>query len=684
MVKEISWLHFNERVLDEAADPGVPLLERLKFLGIYSNNLDEFFRVRVGTLNRISRSLRKKSAAIIGHQPKKTLKKIHQIVVRQREKFDGIFAAALKELRRERIFIIDETQLSAAQQRFVEEYFHTTVRPKLFPIMLNQTGEFPELRDKSIYLAVTLSSRRRSLGLSYALIEIPTDALPRFVRLPSSGGREYIILLDDVIRYSLPSIFAAFGRDRFTAHTIKLTRDAELDIDDDVFESYVRKVHKSLKQRKEGQPVRLVYDVQIPRELLKFLVKRLRLRRDDALIAGSRYHNFKDFIKFPNVGRKELRYAPQAPIVHRALDPHQSILAEVAKRDLLLHFPYQTFDHVIDLLREASIDPHVTSIKITLYRTAPHSSIVNALMNAVKNGKTVVAVVELQARFDEEANIFWANELQEAGAKVVFGVPGLKVHAKLCLVTRRNGRGVTRYAIVATGNFNEDTARVYTDHFLFTANPKITEQVAGVFEFLQSNYKVGSFRNFLVSPFSTRRKIQRLIEAEMKNAAHGKDAWLLIKLNHLTDPQMIELLQRASQAGVKIRLIIRGMFTLKPGVPGLSENISAIRLVDKYLEHARVLVFANGGDPKLFITSADWMPRNLDRRVEVGCPVLDPLLRSEIIQMLEMQWHDNVKAGRHTEFADGKTPSARSVRQHRAQLEIYDFLKGRQRQIDRP
>ncbi len=671
--KETSWLDFNGRVLEEAADPAVPLLERLNFLGIYSNNLDEFFRVRVATLNRLARAPKRKARALIGHDPRSTLKRIQTMVLQQRDRFERIYRQLLRELARRHIFITDELHLTAAQARFVAEYFHQVVRPKLFPIMVDHTDEFPELLDKSVYLAVTLSRLGKQKGTDYALIELPTDVLPRFVLLPKSGQRTYIILLDDVIRYNLQAIFAAFGYDRCAAYTIKVTRDAELDIDDDIFESYVRKIHKSLRQRKEGKPVRLLYDEEIPRNLLQLLTRRLRLKTTDPLISGSRYHNFKDFMRFPNVGRASLRYVRTKPVEHRHLVGRRSVLEAIAERDILLHFPYHSFDNIIDLLREASIDPHVSAIKITLYRTAANSGVVNALMNAVKNGKTVVAVVEIQARFDEEANIRWATELQEAGAQVVFGVPGLKVHSKLCLIVRKNGRGTERFAVVGTGNFNEATARVYTDHFLLTANPKIAGQVADVFEFLEKNYKVSPFRHLIVSPFNSRRRLAQLIQTEIDNAAKGKEAWIFLKLNHLVDAPMIKQLYRASQAGVKIRLIVRGMFTLEPGVPGVSENIEAIRLVDRYLEHARVLFFAHGGHEKCYISSADWMPRNLDRRVEVACPVQDESLKQELRDILELQWRDNTKS---TEFKPAGTGSVRRGRgRHRAQHDIHVYLR---------
>ena len=555
--KEESWMDFNGRVLEEASDGGVPLIERLKFLGIYSNNLDEFFRVRVATLNRLAKVPKKKAVGLIGYDPAKALKQVHQQVMQQRDRFDRIYRRLLRELARQGIFIVDERRLTDTQARFVKDYFLNVVRPKLFPIMLGQGVDFPELKDRLVYLAITLQRASQGTHPDYALIELPTDILPRFILLPKSGQDIGIIMLDDIVRYNLEAIFFPFGYKRFTAHTIKLTRDAELDIDNDISESYLRKIHKSIQRRKEGRPVRLVYDEQISPDLLGFFIKRLRLQKSDSVISGSRYHNFKDFIKFPAVGPVSLRYPELKPLSHKALSGQRSMLEAVSRQDILMHFPYQSFDHIIDLLREASIHPEVRTIKITLYRTAPNSSVVNALMNAVKNGKSVVAVVELQARFDEEANIHWSTELQAAGAKVVFGIPGLKVHSKTCLITCSKNGHTRQFAVVGTGNFNEDTARIYTDHFLLTADNKITQQVADVFEFLENNYKVAPFNQLIVSPFNTLQRFGQLIEKEIENSKKGREAWMLLKMNHIVDPRMIALLYRASRAGVKIRLIVR-------------------------------------------------------------------------------------------------------------------------------
>jgi polyphosphate kinase len=672
--KEISWLSFNARVLQEASDPTVPLLERLKFLGIYSSNLDEFFRVRVATLKRLLTVGKKRSLKLIGRDPAAVLKEIHKILRQRQKSFEQTYRQLIEELAAHNIHLVDERSLTSDQQTFVQEYFQKIVRPRLFPVMINGDGRFPALRDKLIYLAISLGRKQRTVKNRYALIEVPTDLLSRFVILPSEGNRRFIMLLDDVIRFNLPSIFSAFDFDKCQAYTIKLTRDAELDIDDDIFESYIRKVHKSIKQRTEGQPVRLVHDSHIPDDLLKLILKRLHIGRNDPVISGARYHNFRDFINFPEIGPASLKYPPLATLPHSTLAKARGTFSAIAKKDVMLHVPYQSFDCVLDLLREASIDPNVTSIKITLYRVAQHSAVANALINAVKNGKSVCAVVELQARFDEESNIYWADRLQEAGAKVVFGVPGLKVHAKICLITRRENKKLRQYAVVGTGNFNEETAKVYSDMFLMTSSCKVVGEVARTFEFLEKNYRISSYSSLLVSPFNMRKKFLKLIQYETEAAASGKEARITLKLNHLVDTEMIDQLYEASQAGVDVRLIVRGMFALVTGQRGVSDTIGAIGHVDRFLEHTRILCFHHGGNEKIFITSADWMPRNLDRRVEVACPVLDPDVCQEIRAFLDIQWRDNTKARVLNAELDNTRRNVSPGGKHRAQSDFYEYL----------
>jgi polyphosphate kinase len=672
--KEVSWLSFNERVIQEADNPNVPLIERIKFLGICSNNLDEFYRVRVATLNRL-KELGKKAKKIIGDEPETVLEKITKIALHQHDRFSKILKEIRQELANENIFIIDETQLSETQGEFVINYFNVEVRPKLVPIMIDQVDKFPELKDRFIYLAISMSKNADKSKVKYALIEIPSDVLPRFLILPEQGTKKYIILLDDIIRFRLVDIFSTLPFDTFEAYTIKITRDAELDIDDDLSKSFLDKMNKSLKQRKGGNPVRLIYDTKIPEEFLQFLLKKMKIQKMDTLIKGSKYHNNRDFMSFPKIGRKELFYQKISPLPHKDLQQFQSIFKCIRHKDILLHYPYHSFNAVIDLLREASIDPKVTSIKFTVYRVAKNSSVINALINAVKNGKKVIVVLELQARFDEEANIYWANKLKEEGVHVIYGVPGLKVHSKLCLIKRREKQSQKSYAIIGTGNFNEDTATIYSDHSLFTADPKLTREVSKIFDFFENNYKTYSFKYLITSPFDMRNKIMGFIRNEIKNAKNGKEAYIHLKVNNLVDIPIIDKLYEASEAGVKIKLNVRGMYSLIAGIEGMSSNIEAIGIVDKFLEHTRIFIFCNGGNEKYFISSADWMTRNIDRRVEVTCPIYDKENQKELREFFDIQWRDNIKARILNEELDNKINTDSNNPKYRAQWKIYDYLK---------
>jgi polyphosphate kinase len=540
--------------------------------------------------------------------------------------------------------------------------------------MIDQVNQFPELRDRTIYLAVLLNKSDGSQKSKYALIEVRSDVLSRFLILPSIGRNNYIILLDDVIRYGLSEIFSTLPYDTFSAYTIKMTRDAELDIADDLSESYIDKVSKSLKQRKGGNPVRFTYDAEIPQDFLNLLMKHLNLTKSDTLIAGSRYHNNRDFMNFPKIGGRHLRYPPIKVLAHKDINEKESLLKAIRNKDILLHYPYQNFDYIIDLLREASIDPKVTAIKTTIYRVAKYSSIMNALINAVKNGKSVVAVLELQARFDEESNIYWANRLQDEGVKVIFGIPGLKVHSKLCLITRIEKGKSSNYAIIGTGNFNEQTARVYSDHSLLTCDKRLTNEVTKVFELFENAYKVSTFKHLIVSPNYMRKAMLKLIKKEILNAQNGNEAYITLKLNNLVDTQIIQRLYQASEAGVKIKLMVRGMFSLIPGIPGMSSNIEATGTVDKYLEHSRIFVFGNGGDEKYYISSADWMPRNIDRRIEVTCPIYDESIKDELRNFLDIHWRDNVKARILNHPLDNKI-RVNDQKPFRAQWQVYDYLR---------
>lgn len=677
--REISWLAFNSRVLQEAADPSVPLIERVKFLGIFSSNLDEFFRVRVATLKRLIK-LGKEAKTLIDYDPKRTLDDIQQIVAQQQEQFEAVYKDIVKELHAHDIVIVGKDDLNAEQRTFVQQYYVQKVRPALVPMMLEQFSKIPELQEDVLYLGLHLekkSAARKSV--KYALAEVPLKELSRFVVLPSEGEQVRIILLEDVVRFGLQDLFSIFKKFQYEvkeAYPFKITKDAELDIDDDLTQSFIEKISKSVKQRTKGQPVRLTYDTRMSETLLKFLAKRLGFSKHDTILPEGRYLNFKDFIKFPKVGARDLQNPARDPLPHQHISSGHSLLKAIKKRDILLHYPYQSFHYMIDLLREAAVDPQVTSIRMTVYRAAEQSKIINALGKAAQNGKAVTALFEFQARFDEEANIHWANKLIEDGVRVIQGIPGLKVHAKLCLIARKERGKSFRYAAIGTGNFNEDTARIYCDHTLLTADERMTSELRGLFSFLRNNYKVKTYKHLLVSPFSMRESWVDLIEQEIDRARAGEDAWMMIKLNSLVDRDMIDELYAASQAGVTIKLIVRGICALIPGVPGLSENIDAISIVDKYLEHSRIFVFGNGGKPKYFISSADWMTRNLDHRVEVACPIYDTALQRELQIHLDIQWRDNVKARILNGEQDNQfRPVDESAPVVRAQDAMYDFLQ---------
>ena len=672
-IKEISWLSFNERVLQEAANPNVPLIERIKFLGIFSSNLDEFYRVRVATLQNLTK-LGDNAKKIIGHDPRKTLKRIKKIVLKLDAQVDETYARIVKDLAAKRIYLLNEDQLNAKQQEFVSAYFRDKVHPNLFPVMINPEYKFPELKDKSIYLLVIMRNSRNQRR-QHALIEVPTGTCPRFVQLPSERNKNYIIYLDDVIRYSLGDIFSMFDYDQFEAYTIKLTRNAEMDIDDDYSESMLRKINKGVKRRKEGYPVRFIYDRNLPPKTLALIRREFGITKNDTVIPGARYHNFKDMFSFPNIGPPGLQYKDLPPVDHPDLAGVRSLFDVIRQKDVLLHFPYHSFDYFIDLLREAAIDPHVTSIKVTVYRAAKNSSVMNALINAVKNGKDVTVVLELQARFDEVANIRWADKLREEGVCVRYGILGLKIHAKICHVLRQEGAKEMEYAAVGTGNFNEDTATLYTDHILMTSDARIAHEVGHVFEFLESTYKQKRFDHLIVSPFMQRNCMMKLIDREMEHKAAGNPCGIDIKLNNLDDREVIDKLYEASTAGVPIRLMIRGMFSLIPGIPGTSDNIQAIGVVDRFLEHSRILIFRNGGDEEYFISSADWMGRNFDKRVEVACPVYDPLLRRELKDYMEIQFRDNVKARILNESLDNQFRRNRFQKKIRSQYDLYEYFR---------
>lgn len=667
--RDISWLSFNDRVLQEANDPSVPLLERMKFLGIVSNNRDEFFRVRIATIKRMVR-LGKQGALITGEDPLALLERIQEIIIRQQEEFDNSYQNLLRELELAGIFIVNEKQLKPTQSDFVRQYFREQVLPALVPILLDNVSEFPYLRDKSIYFLVIMHHKNGKDR--YALVEIPTHILPRFIVIPKEN--KYIILIDDIIRYSLDDLFFSFEYERISAFTIKLTRDAELDIENDVTKSLIKKVSESVKRRKTGQPVRLIYDEEMPETAISYLMKRIKFGKGDQPIPAGRYHNFVDFIKFPSLNKPELFSKKEQPLSHPELLPKHSVLKVIKEKDILLSFPYQSYHHIIDMLREASMDPKVSSIEITLYRLSENSHVVNALINAIRNGKNVTVVVELQARFDEENNIKWTNRLNEEGAKVIYGVPGLKMHSKLFLIRRMEHNKEVLYAHIGTGNFNEVTAKLYCDHSLLTTDKRITDEVAKVFKFYNDNYKTGSYKHLIVSPFFTRKRMLHFIQTEIDNIKKGKEAWIFLKMNSLTDPELIKKLYEASQAGVKIRMIVRSICSLVPGQKDMSENIEVISIVDKYLEHARVFIFANNKDPRFYLASFDWMTRNIDFRSEVGVPIYDKNLQQQLLDIMEIQWSDNMKS-RSIDAKQSNAYRKKDVKNKvRAQDAIYNYL----------
>ncbi|WP_373874543.1 polyphosphate kinase 1 [Capnocytophaga catalasegens] len=682
--RELSWLKFNERVLQEADDNSVPLIERLRFLGIFSNNLDEFFKVRYATIKRIADSGQGGKKAL-GVDANELLEEITNEVIRLQKKSLEILNAIREHLKKENIFIINEKEILPEQIPFVKEYFFNKISPALFTIILNDIDALSTLKDDVAYLAVKMILRqeektegvRRFFSsvaykekVQYALIELPkTD---RFIELPSINNKNYIILIDDVIRFCLPKIFSIFDYESISANMIKITRDAELDIDTDLSKSFIEKISSSVAGRREGQPVRFVYDAEIEKDTLDFLMYKMDIHSNDSIIPGGRYHNRRDYMSFPSLGRKDLQYQPQTSLPVDGFSIEGSILRQIAERDYLQFAPYHSFSYVIRFLREAALDPKVKSIKITIYRLAKNSQVANSLINAVKNGKKVTVQIELQARFDETANIEYAEQFQREGVRLVFGIRGLKVHSKICVIEREEGGEIKRYGFISTGNFNESTAKIYTDYTLFTANQKILKEVNRVFDFFDTPYRIHRYNHLLVSPHYTKKTFIKLIDKEIAFAKAGKEAFLKLKMNGLTSYEMVDKLYEASRAGVKIQMIVRGVCCLIPNVDGMSENIEVISIVDKFLEHPRLYIFGNGRNPKYYISSADWMTRNLDNRVEVSCPIYDKNIQKELWDTFEIGWKDNVKARIISEKQDNayRVSQGENIR---SQEEIYKY-----------
>ena len=675
--RDISWLSFNARVLQEAADPAVPLRERVRFLGIFSNNLDEFFRVRVATLKRMVEFRSKAMATMhLESEPQKILDEIQMIVLNQQSEFNRIWENVQKELEKAKIFLITEKELNEKQKEFVRQYYEEEVSANVIPLMIQTIPNFPYLRDKSIYLGVVMWKRQKPLKKDYALIEIPSRVLGRFIQLPSPDNEHHIILLEDVVRFNLPEIFSYFGYDQYSAHVFKVTRDAEIDIDNDISTSLIQKIEKGLKNRRKGKPVRFVYDREMDPALLEYLIRRMSLTKRDNLIPGARIHNFRHFMDFPEsvFAKKNDR---RKPFVHPLLADNR-ITDVVMKRDVMLNFPYHSFSSVIDLLREAAVDPDVTSIKITCYRLASQSKIINALINAVRNGKHVTVMLELRARFDEEANLEWKERLEEEGARVLTGIPNMKIHAKICAIKKRINDRSTYYGFVSTGNLNEKTAMVYADQCLLTSNQKIMADANRIFNFLEQpksgEHFLKACKMIIPSPLILRKQLHKLINNEIKNAKAKKPASILLKMNSLSDGDMIERLYEAAKGGVEIKLIIRGIFCLLSENNKFKKPVTAISIVDEYLEHARVWVFHNGGKEKVYISSADLMIRNLDHRVEATCPITDESIKKELKNILNIQLNDNVKARWLNNELSNDYVSSKGKKKIRSQVETYHFL----------
>jgi polyphosphate kinase len=676
--RDISWLAFNARVLQEANDTTVPLKERIRFLGIFSNNMDEFFRVRVATLKRMEEyeTGKKRLQMHMEETPSLVLNEIQHVVLKQQNEFDRIWEDIQLQLKKQHIHLKTDNQLTAAQKAFVIDYFERNVRANIIPLMIESLPELPYLRDKSIYLGVVMQKHDSAYKQQYALIEIPSKALGRFLQLPTTKKETHIILLEDIIRVNLPFIFSYFGFDHFDAHIFKVTKDAEIDLDADVSTSLVEKMQKGLKNRRKGKPVRFVYDKAMNSGLLNYLIKKLKLDRKSSIIPGGRIHNFKHFMDFPDVFTDTFR--KMQPIPHPALQKAIRVTDVIDNQDILLHFPYHSFTAIIDLLREAAIDPDVRSIKITAYRLASDSKVVNALVNAARNGKQVEVMLELKARFDEEANLEWKNVLEDEGVKVIIGIPNMKVHAKVCIIKKRRGNKTIQYGFVSTGNLNEKTSNFYGDHCLLTSNRGIMADINRIFHYLENPVahaeSLVECKTLMVSPVGMRKSLIQLIDFEIREAKKARPSGIILKLNSLSDISLVEKLNQAAQTGVKVNLIIRGIYSAKLGQKKKKTGIHAVSIVDEFLEHARVLIFYNAGNERVFISSADWMVRNLDHRIEAACPINDPELKKELQDILDIQLSDNVKARILDEDFENNYVNSHSPEKVRAQQDIYNYL----------
>ena len=638
--RDISWMYFNERILQEATREHVPLLERMSFLGIYSNNLDEFFRVRMASQSRIAECT-DRSAARESEHAKKVIKQINKLNAQYAKAYSKAVDEVTEALRRENIFLVSDTELTPEQQDFIHDYYHSKLSGLIVPVWFSAIKMLDYENDEDIYLAVKVTRHEPRTVSDYAFLELPVAQCGRFVRLPDHEGKSYLMYLDDAVRHCLPFIFEGLGYTGYEAYTFKFTRDAEMEIDNDLRTGMLQKISKGVKSRKRGEPLRVLYDARMPKDLLKRVLRKLDLDSLDTVLAGGRYQNHKDFMKFPDCGRGDLRYPAWPPILKRELDGPESLIRRIQEKDRFLHVPYHSFDSFIRLLQEAAVSKEVDSIKMTLYRLAKESKVVKALIGAARNGKKVTVVIELLARFDEASNINWSKRMQEAGIKVIFGVEGLKVHSKLVHIGMKHGTDV---ACISTGNFHEGNARTYTDCMLMTASRRLVKDVDSVFSFIERPYSPIRFKELLVSPNEMKNKFVTLINNEIKNKKSGKPAYIKIKINHITDPVMVEKLYEASRAGVDIDLLVRGNCSLVTGISDVSDHIRIHGIIDRYLEHSRIFVFAAGGEERVFIGSADWMTRNLDHRVEVVTPIYDPAIKEEMKRIVDYGFRDTLQA----------------------------------------
>ena len=667
--REISWLDFNARVLQEASDKKVPIIERLRFLGIFSNNLDEFFQVRYATVKRIAESEVDKDNG----KNKSAINLLDQItskVIKLQTKSSKILDSIQLSLKKEGIHFINENEVKQSQKEFLKDFFLREISPALVTIILSKRKKY-DFTDNKAFLITKMSFKKHDD--IHAIVEIPKN-ISRFVVLPKESKKQYIMLIDDIIRYHLKIIFSYYNYDSIDTHMVKITRDAEMDIDDiDMSKSYIKKISEYVKKRKYSNPVRLVYDKDISESTLDFIIKKLEITSNDSLIPGARYHQRRDYMGFPDLSRDDLLYKKKKPLNISNLNIEDNLLTQISKKDFLMYTPYHSFSYLVAFLRQSAIDPNVKSIKITLYRLSKNSNVISSLINAAKNGKKVLVQIELQARFDEENNIRIAEMLKLAGVELIFGVKGLKVHSKICLIERRDNNKKKFYGFISTGNFNESTAEVYTDYTLFTSNQGILKDVSKVFEFLKVNYKIQKYKHLIVSPHYTSSLLFSLIDKEIENSVNGKKSLIILKLNSLTSHRFVDKLYEASNSGVKIKLIVRGICCLIPNIENLSRNIEVISIVDKYLEHPRVYIFENGGDKKVYISSADLMTRNLDNRVEVACPIYQEDLKKQILDTIQISLNDNVKSrlinlNKQNEFVENKNKKVRS------QWDTYDYF----------